>query len=34
MATVTGVMLVAKLAVEGTIFLAKAVGCGLFWAMQ
>ena len=34
MATVSAIALAAKLAVEGSIFLVKALGCGLYWAMQ
>ena len=34
MAAASAIALAAKLAVEGSIFLVKAVGCGLYWAMQ
>jgi len=34
MGVAAGAVLIAKLAVEGSIFLAKAVGCGFYWAMQ
>jgi len=33
-ATADATAAAAQLAVEGTIFLVKALGCGLFWAMQ
>ena len=34
MATAAAIATAAKLAVEGSVFLVKAVGCGLYWAMQ
>ena len=34
MATAATVALAAKLAVEGTVLFVKALGCGLYWAMQ
>ena len=34
MAMVSGAVLAAKLVVEGSVFLAKAIGCCLYWSMQ
>ena len=34
MATAGAIALAAKLAVEGAVLLVKAIGCGLYWAMQ
>ena len=34
MGTAAAIAAAAQLAVQGTIFLVKALGCGLYWAMQ
>jgi len=34
MATAAAIAMAAQLAVEGSIFLVKAIGCGLFWGLQ
>jgi len=34
MATAAAIVAAAQLAVETSIFLVKALGCGLYWAMQ
>jgi len=34
MATAGAIAAATQLAVQGSIFLVKALGCGLFWAMQ
>lgn len=34
MAAAGAIALTAKLAVAGTVLFVKALGCGLYWAMQ
>jgi len=34
MATAGAIALAAQLAVQGSLFLVKALGCGLFWGLQ